>query len=55
MDLSLVMMEQLLFVWIKIILLALLTNATLGQKPGVLYLAGGCFWCTEKSFQDFPE
>ena len=48
------MMEQLLFVWTKIILLALLTNATFGQKPGVLYLAGGCFWCTEKSFQDFP-
>ena len=23
-------------------------------KADTLYLAGGCFWCTEKSFQEFP-
>lgn len=38
----------------KIILITLITYPVFGQNSGTLYLAGGCFWCTEKSFQDFP-
>lgn len=51
------MTEQLSFVLTKIILIKFILILYLPvcfSKTNVLYLAGGCFWCTEKSFQEFP-
>ena len=38
----------------KIFIILLIAARSVCAYSATLYLAGGCFWCTEKSFQEFP-
>lgn len=47
------MTEQLSFVLIKVLFIFLLIWGN-NLFANTVYFAGGCFWCTEKSFENFP-